>query len=67
MQFILIKSLAISVVISVGCFSSITSAHTVLDVATWKGETLSTRRLETTVKANEAFEVDYKGAGPLIA
>jgi hypothetical protein len=36
---------------------------TALDVASWKGEALSVRHLETAIEAHEAFEVDYEGAG----
>jgi len=34
-----------------------------LDLAAWKGESLSARHLETAVAANEAFEADHKGVG----
>jgi len=36
-----------------------------LDLASWKGENLSATHLATAIKANEAFEIDYKGAGPI--
>ena len=41
------------------------SVRTAIALAGWKNETLSTKLVETVVVANEAFEEDYKGVGPI--